>query len=229
MPRMKTVILEAFRDENTGELGLGVVGMPRDQNTNAANDGLLIAHDLIEHVNGPEQIGSIDDELEALGAVWYVRGQHGELRRDGIGSCCSVEENLASDVVRMFRDHISGNQHVSYAPLRTRPVTHDYDLRCVLDYADASYLSDFNDWEYEEARRRWGPYRAVALHRMRMGYRKARRKWERKGHFAANAQFWAIAEATDRAAKHPEFEGMRYKLSFGNGEAYCEEDYEEDY
>lgn len=228
MPRMKTVILEAFRDESTGELGLGLLHMPRDQNTNAANDGVLIAHDIIEHVNGPERIGSIDDELEALGAVWYVRGQYGELRRDGIGSRYSVEENIASDVVRMFRDHISG-QDVSYEPLRTRPVTHDYDLRCILDYADASYLSEFSEDEYEEARARWPSYRAVCLHRMRMGYSKARRKWEQRGRYAAHSQFWSIAEAVDRAARHPEFEGMRYKLRFGNGEAYCEEDYEEDY
>lgn len=229
MPRMKTVILEAFRDESTGELGLGVVGMPRDQNTNAANDGVLIAHDLIEHVNGPEKIGSIDDELEALGAIWYVRGQYGELRRDGVGSRYTVEENIASDVVRMFRDHISGNQHVSYAPLRTRPVTHDYDLRCILEYADSNWPDEFDESEREEARARWPGYRAVCLHRMRMGYRKARRKWEKRGRYAAHAQFWAIAEAVDRAAKRPEFEGMRYKLSFGNGEAYCEEDYGEDY
>lgn len=229
MPRMKTVILEAFRDESTGELGLGVLGMPRDQNTNAANDGVLIAHDLIEHVNGPEQIGSIDDELEALGAVWYVRGQYGELRRDGIGSRYTVEENIASDVIRMFSDHVRGGQHVSYAPLRTRPVTHDYDLRCILAYADAAYLSEFNEDEHEEARARWPGYRAVCLHRMRMGYRKARRKWEKRGCYAANAQFWAIAEAVDHAAKHPEFEGMRYKLRYGNERAYCEEDYEEDY
>ena len=229
MPRMKTVILEAFRDESTGELGLGLLDMPRDQNTNAANDGLLIAHDLIEHVNGPEQIGSIDDELEALGAIWYVRGQHGELRRDGIGSHYSVEENIASDVTRMFSDHVRGGQDVSYEPLRTRPCDADEALASILDYADSLYLSEFNEDEYEEARRRWGAYRAVALHRMRLGYRKARRKWEKRGRYAANSQFWAIAEAIDRAAKHPEFEGMRYKLRYGNGEAYCKEDYEEDY
>jgi hypothetical protein len=233
MPRMHVVTLEAFRDESTGELGLGIVGMPRDETTNAAGEGLLIAHDLIEHVNGAERIGSIDDELEALGAIWYVRGQHGELNRTGAGSRYSIEKNIASDVVRMFRDHLLGSQWVDYANLnRTRPCDADEALLCVLEHAERDYIGEFNDdaEERRQARDAWPKYRRLALHRMRTGYRKARRKWEPRGRYAANSQFWAIAEAVDKHAKHVEIEGQRYTLRWGYGEAYCEETYdEEDY
>lgn len=143
---MKTVTLIAFRDESTGELGLGVKGMPKDETTNAAQDGLTIAHDLIEHVNGPQCIGTIDDELEALGAIWYVRGQHGELRRDNIGSRYTIEENLASDVTWMFRDHVAGDQYVFYGSrTRSRPCIVDDTFEEILGHADRTYAGEFND------------------------------------------------------------------------------------
>lgn len=222
---MKTVTLEAFEDESTGEIGLGLLGMPRDETTNAAHDGRTIAHDLIEHVNGPEKIGTIDDELEALGAIWYVRGQHSDLSRDGSGSAYTSEQNLAADVVRMFRDHVAGGQYVHYDTKRVRRVGQDEALMEIVEIAGRSYRDEFNEDERAQARGAWPSYSALALKRMRMGYRKAARKWEPKGRFAANTQFWAIAEAVQPCAKHISFEGQRFTLRYGNGEAYCDEEY----
>jgi len=226
---MKTVVLTSFRDESTGELGFGVEGMPRDETTNAANDGLQIAHDLIEHVSGAQYIGTIDDELEALGAIWYVRGQHGELRRDGTGNRFSIEENIASDITRMFR--IDGDQYVSFQSRKTHAVVADSYLQTILDYADKSYLGEFDDEGREAARQEWPKYRAHALNRMRVGYSKARRKYERRGHYYANNLFWAIEEAVRPYAKRVEFEGQQVKLQYGlrDGEAvaFCEEIYDE--
>jgi hypothetical protein len=42
-----------------------------------SSSGYLLAHDLVEHQNGPEAIGSVADELEALGGLWYTRGSWG--------------------------------------------------------------------------------------------------------------------------------------------------------
>lgn len=222
----RTVVLEAFKDESTGEIGLGVVGMPRDETINAVTDGLGIAHDLLEHVNGPEHIGTIDDELEALGALWYVRGQHGQLRRDGVGSFYSIEENIASDVTRMFRDHIDGGAHINFNLPRTRPCDADEALDTVLDCSAEQYLSEISDEAKDEAVKVWPQYRALCLARMRTGFRKVSRKWACKGRLAANHQFWAIAEAVSPYARRPEFEGQQFQLTYGGGAASCEEIYE---
>lgn len=225
---MKRITLEAFKDDNTGEIGLGLLGMPRHDDTNAAMEGLLIAHDLIEHQNGADKIGGIDDELEALGGIWYTRGRHCDLNRNGRGSHYTIPENIAGDITRMFTDHIDGAAYVHYATLRTRPIDIDHDLQCALEAADATYLSEFDDDSRKNAREAWPKYRALALHRMRIGYRKAWRRFEKRGRFAANSQFWAIAEAVDGAIKHGELhEGARFTLSYGNGEATCyqQEDY----
>lgn len=37
------------------------------------SSGLTLAHDLLEHVNGLEYIGSFEDEFQALGAMIFVR------------------------------------------------------------------------------------------------------------------------------------------------------------
>lgn len=223
--RIKHTLI-AQRDAETGELGLVIEGMRgMSGEVNSATEGLLIAHDMIEHVNGVERIGSIDDELEALGAIYYVRGQHGQLNRNGVGAMYTIEENISGDVVRMYRDHACG-AYVSYDVRRMpRAVEHDEALQDVLRYAESNYLGEFDTDMKAHARKHWPAYARLALARMRVGYRKARRKWEKLGRYAANNAFWAIADATQSACKSPEFEGMRYELSYDSstGDAFCVE------
>lgn len=225
---MVTVILESFRDQGTGEIGLGLMDMPRDETTNAATSGVLLAHDLLEHVNGPERIGTIDDELEALGALWYVRGQHNDLSRDSYGSFYSVEENIARDVVRMFRDHWYGAS-VDLRKRYTRPCEADHAIDGVLEFAERSYRAeiDTDDVPLADVRKAWRAYKAAVRHRMRTGYRKAYRRWERHGRHAANSMFWRVADAVQPYTR-AEFEGQQFKLTYGDGRAYCEEHFPEE-
>lgn len=63
-------------DEATGTVGLlHAGGMPDvvDGESTAAYIGGLVAHDIVEHCNGVENIGSVEDEVLALGAVWFTR------------------------------------------------------------------------------------------------------------------------------------------------------------
>ncbi len=227
---MKRIVLESFRDETTGELGLGLLDMPRHEQTNAATDGALLAHDLIEHVNGAERIGTIDDELEALGGIWYVRGQHGELFRNrDFRSAYTIEQNIGSDIARMFADHIRGDQFVDYSPIRGRRTDADEALRAILDAGAAMRFDDFNSDEREGLADKWERYAAIAFKRMQIGYAKARRKWGHLGRYAANSVYFAIADAVDPCIKRIEHEGQRFVLLYNRkGDATCEELYEDD-
>jgi len=229
---MKTVTLQAFTDESTGVLGLGVKGMSRDETTNASTDGLGIAHDLIEHVNGVREIGGITDELEALGAIWFVRGQYNDIRRDRVGSMYTVHQNLASDIVRMFRDFFYG-AYVDLKPVRTYSCVADDDFRQILEHAMEDARKEIDDDEDSaEVKEKERAYMAACLPRLRIGYRKAKRKYKRGT--AANNLFWEIAEAVDPVARRIEFEGQEFKLTYGydrDGNSYARvseawEDYE---
>ncbi len=236
---MKTLILEAARDSETGTMGLVLAGQRNDGSTNTAAEGLLIAHDLIEHQNGSDAIGSIDDELEALGAIWYVRGQHGELQRamanepQRPASFYTIEQNIAADITRMFRDCTEGGAHLDWSGVRAlHAVLDDDHLQAILDAADDSWRGEFQGPDYAaQHKQQWLEYRDIALYRMRRGYTKARRRWEaRYGRFGANNVFWAIAEAVHPHAKHCEYEGQQFILRYSckAATATCEEHYPED-
>jgi hypothetical protein len=228
--RTKSIILDAFEDAETGEVGLGLPGMSRKEGANAATNGTLIAHDLLEHINGPREIGTIDDELEALGALWFVRGQFGILRHDNLGSRYSVNENIASDIVRMYRDYFYG-AYVNMSRVRTMPCDHDLDFADILEHARVDIPQELDTGEKVDTRD-IGAYLKVCLSRMRIGYRKAARKYKGEAHFI-NTLFWAVSDAVDPCTKHCE-EGMQFELVYGTGQdgrpfARCDEYYPEEY
>lgn len=217
---MKRVKLIAQEDRELGGCGLVIEGMRPDVTVNPAQDGLTLAHDLVEHVNGVWEIGTIDDELEALGAIWFVRGQFNDLRRDNRGSQVSVHQNIAADVVRMFRDFFYGAP-VDLVPLKTKAHEEDSEFKTILDYAfdDMPGEIDAEDRGETFAARR-ARYMAVCLPRLRRGYRKAAAKY--KSGIFANKLFWTIAEATESVAKHAQ-PGEEYTLTYGltkNGGVY---------
>lgn len=227
--RRHTIILTAKEDEMTGEIGLCIPGLAPSEIVNASLVGDGIAHDLVEHMNGASEIGGIDDELEALGAMWFVRGCTGQLRRDNIGSAYSAERNIASDLSRMFDDHYHGGQYVG--PLvRTRAVQDDDSLREIVSYAQESIIKNENGHDIENAAERnkvMARYLAVCLARMRIGYRKARRKY--KNTDEANHLFWDIAEAVAPRCKQIDAEGQQFELAYGGDRpATCYEYYPED-
>jgi hypothetical protein len=88
-------------DENTGTFGLiHDDGMPKvlDGEQYGIWHPPLVAHDVVEHCNGVENIGPVGDEIRALGGVWFVRILTGY----GVPTHCSPEQWLSYDVGRMM-------------------------------------------------------------------------------------------------------------------------------
>lgn len=223
---LSTVLLVCFRDEMTGELGLGLQNMPRNEETNAAHEGFTIAHDLFEHINGPEHIGTIDDELQALGALWFVRGESGDLnpyRR----SHYTPHQSLTGDVSRMFVDIVNGADcsiNFEYSSEETP----DIDFQEIADYARRMILQEFDEEQSAEYADKIEPYLCTVQARMRQGYDKAQVKYKGQD---INGLFWEVAHKVSPYCKAPEYEGAQYQLTYGfrDGQpvAYCEEHYPE--
>lgn len=222
--KLKTVTLRVIEDRN-GTTGLVVDGMSTGNETDACTDGRLLAHDLIEHVNGVQAIGSIDDELEALGAIWYVRGQHDDLDRGPHRNSRSGEENIAGDVTRMFADFFHG-AHVTLSASRSRKLDNDAaeeafaEIIRLASLTAPAEVSDNGDTlaAESEALERLAEYMRACLPRMRTGFRKARRMYEGRGRsrFAANSLFWEVADAVDNLLKQADIiEGAEYVLTYG--------------
>lgn len=220
---MRHVRLIATADEYDTTPGLIVKGTPKVDGMMADRDGLLVAHDLIEHQNGSQFIGTVWDELEALGGIWHARGRWGDLMTP---SMHSPAVNVASDVTRMWPEWSSDPMPPAKHRLKaTRPCDHDEDFLEILAIARHDIP---REWEHDEIdREEMERYLTEALHRMRTGFRKANKRFGSR--FASNSQMRAIKEAVERVAKHIDYEGQEFVLSYGNGEATVREFYEEEY
>lgn len=214
---MRHVRLIAVADEFDRKPGLALKGSPTNLDGFMADrDGIMIAHDLLEHVNGPRQIGSVWDELEALGAIWQVRARHGDLFT-GRPSYSSMESNVASDLTRMFADWLSEERYCGPGPFAAGTRTHDYDdsFRECIAIARKDIPSEFDGSIEQEEFAHVDAYLALALRRMRIGFRKAQKRYGTG--FTGSNMFVAIREAV--ADCKPEFEGQEFRLSYDWREA----------
>lgn len=89
--------------------GLVPDGVDDERYTPITNGGLL-AHDVVEHINGIRKIGSFTDEFEALGALMFVRGNYADF------GFYSAEESIASDFTFLAEEwHLNADEDLSYS------------------------------------------------------------------------------------------------------------------
>jgi hypothetical protein len=221
---MRHIRLVSFEDKPTGELGLGIKGHTHDERLFSDREGALLAHDIVEHQNGIAAIGCPADELEAIGAIWQVRGRHGTLLNHNHHPRC-IYESIAYDVVTCA-DEVTGEYNRWWPALgqyRTRPHDYDEDFMEILAKARPMIVEQNADCERDD----WplDAFMENALHLMRMGFNKAKRRFGM--HCLGADTYCAIRDAIRPQAKHLEFAGQEFRLSYGDGRAYCQEVYDE--
>lgn len=218
---MRHVRLVSFEDQVTGEVGLGFKGHTSHPNLLSDREGGLIAHDIVEHQRGLGAIGSVEDELIALGALWQVRGSLGFPDRE-VYSYYSPDRTLAIEVSRCASD-LNNEEDQTWHPRIGRYRTHahhcDEEFEEIIKMAkpmirdEVGHSEGFFDIE---------AFADNALHLMRTGYRMAERRWGRYG----IDQFIAIRNAVRPHAKcatNAGIEGREFRLSYGGNRARCVE------
>jgi len=145
---MRYVRFRVVEDQEFGGLGLKFAqthklcnGMFTIQN------GLILAHDLVEHQQGHQKIGSIGDEMVALGGSCYTRGQWEDVSRRSI---YSAADSLASDLTgQMATLYLEQN-----VPFRQKLVTsRDEDpsgfVDCVIETARDSWSKNYESYDLD--------------------------------------------------------------------------------
>jgi len=187
----------------SGEIGLRDIRVPnRDDYTLDTGDGSLLAHDYIDHQHGIAAIGSIEDELEAIGCAWAIRGHYaGEL----------TEEGIAGDLTEMYRYFTNRTR------LKAVPVTYshvlDYDFERILDDAEKQarlYVDEYSPTNFAH-------FRPMALAYMRKGIRRMHRRYA-STHPESQAYDNYIA-IRDAVRQVDIMDGVRYTLRLRDG--YC--------
>lgn len=228
---MRHIRLVATSDEYDTELGFKLKGCADFEGFMACRNGELTAHDVLEHQNGIANMGTVWDELEALGGIWQVRGRWGDMVREGV-SYHSPQSNVASDITRMFSDFSCDSDFgPGWRRVGTRAHIHDEDFRDIIEIARKGIAAEYTDMgngSPDEDENGWSPelhalcedYLTLALHRMRVGFRKAERRFGDR--FVGHSLFCDMRDAVKTAVKHIDYEGQEFRLSYSlQGDVTC--------
>lgn len=210
----RSVRLIAVHDEYDSDLGLAVKGTPTQyEGFMADREGGLIAHDLVEHQNGVRNIGTVDDELEAMGGIWHTRGRWGLSY-----NLLTMHEHVAYDISRMFYE----GEFWSMPKLGTRlhdELEDDFDeIERIAAKSAKSELGEYFDYD---KRQELPLFLEAARRRFRIGYRKATARFGQD--FASNNFYENIKRAAGKATKWIEYEGQEFILTFDRCEAKVRE------
>ena len=220
--RSQTVRLEAIEDPETREIGLILQESKYSllaTNDPIVGDGALIAHDLLEHINGISNIGGISEELEALGAVIHVRGHNGPLREGNYHH--SYEEGLASDLSNMFFKWLDKGFE-RRIPVTIASCGIEEELAEIIELAKHEIISES---EYNDASLTSMPeYLSGCKHFMRTGYRKAVKKYKKLDGWELYSLFMDIAKAVDSVSI--DYQGQEFELVYGSNGVFIDEHYD---
>lgn len=157
--------------------------------------GSGVPHDILEH-GYRHAGGTVDDELRALGAVAYIRGDSDHFTSHAMPEW---SQHVSGDIGFMFRDFVvEDKQWVGTRDLVTRRVDNDYFEeqlealvpRMIKEAHD--YLNDSSEAEDNDdmvALYFDGPHCAVITGLIRQGYRQAVRDYGYFGAYATNQVF----------------------------------------
>jgi hypothetical protein len=214
-------IIETREDNCTGDIGIALESTPNFEeypSIAAGGDARIIAHDLVEHIN---IIGSVSNEHEALGALWYIRGQHCDLQRPMV-SIFTPEDNLAHDISREYAEavHIEDWTQTALDKIKFKEDDQWESLKYIRKYAK-KHIKDnakYEDYEYNKLHVKKYLDRAMAS--MVIGIRKARKRYG--GSWNGNRLFWNITYAVEPHC-HDFMDGQKFLLKYciKTGEASC--------
>lgn len=172
-----------------------------------------IAHDIVEHINGIDSIGTIEDELEALGAFWETRCKYQDVRRD-MQVRDDPQETLANDLYNVI---IYWNRRKLYFK-KTYKHPEDQSFLDAIELFKLRFknyqFTDLNENDFTQDQIDY--FCNAALNLLRVGSRKLIRKYRKYDYIepsmAANAVFYNIVEAIKEAESYI-VEGSEVKLT----------------
>lgn len=213
---MRNLRLRAVEDDEFGSLGLKFV-IPHKLCTGrfTIQSGLLLAHDVIEHQQGTQKIGSIGDEMIALGGICYTRGQWGEISRDGVGGAYSVEENIASDLHgQMANLYFENNVPFRAKLVKSRDEDPSGFVDGVIECARENWSNRYERWDVDQNlhQEQIDTYLEACRTFMLHGSKLANRRFG--SGILANDLFWQIERETDGLIKSMEYEGQEFTLGY---------------
>lgn len=183
--------------EEFGTMGFQQVGYPWMDPV----EGIGVAHDLLEHRKGDS--GSMEEEMMAFGAIYYVRGE-----TFFADTPYPMAKHLASDFPNFHRNYVGGGRS---GPLTNPGSTHRLD-----DWIEDS-ITNMTRWaerlvQAEQCcRSGWIDHPHVRGW-IRKGYRAAKQRYKHVQPYELPYLFKRIEEGVDKLLRRPLMEGFRIRV-----------------
>lgn len=192
-----TVTLTASKCPQIGKVYWRLDDLPdMEDEVSHSTSVVQVPHDLLEHVNGLQRIGSVFDELQAIGAIWWIRGQWGTLD-PRIKQLQNPYEILGSEVETMWEKY---KTELPY-------------LGNVETWEEAEHIiSNIKPYNLEGNEKSWRDYSDCAVKLLSLGMEKAQKLYPEP--LEANNLFWEIVENLEYWFGKQE-EGMHMRLTYG--------------
>jgi hypothetical protein len=210
---MPYVTLVARQDEFTSDLGFNLLDTPEFEGRFVCLDGTVIAHDIVEHCHGADRLESINDELEALGAIWHSRGRWGDIGNMVLSS----EETLGNEIYDLFRKSLDENEEVTSTKRRL--------LRCDAREAFVPILREarkiFRECSPFYERQEFNSFEKAALSRLCAGFNHMNRRFpsNKYNQFASHSLFFSIKQAVAEAVREISYPGQEFRLFYSLSES----------
>ncbi len=168
--------------------------------------GMAVAHDCLEHFPGGTD--AAHDEFQALGASLFIRGEANYSGQKG--RTATPGQNVGSDIPEVIR-HILHEGTAFHDPPRTRPLADHVEewIDVALKEAWDECREQFRGEDVREAK----AVLTKARGWLRVGYRRAEKRYAKIGPHAACQMFMNIETAADEAMKQAE-EGDELEVTF---------------
>ena len=93
-----------YKEDEHGNVGWIPEWLPNA----TSGDGRLVAHDVLEHMPNTSNRNSSEDELVAMGAMYFIRGETGLL----YSPYQSIEDIIAKDICFILSDSVNNSERV---------------------------------------------------------------------------------------------------------------------
>lgn len=212
---MKHIRFVAVEDTDYGWLGIKFKNPKKLCNGRfTITTGDLLAHDCIEHQQGHARIGSIGDEMLALGGVCFARGQWGYLREDA--SWYTPVESLSHDITgEMARLYLEEKIPFRQKLVRCRGEDPSGIVDNVIECARENWDTQYESYDEIDAELRQADvdnYLESCRQYMLQGSLLSLRRFGSA--IDAHEMFWEIERQSKFVLKDLEYPGQEFLLSY---------------
>ena len=192
-----------YKEDEHGNVGWIPEWLPNA----TSGDGRTVAHDVLEHMPNSTNRNSSEDELVAMGAVYYIRGETGLL----YSPYRDITETIASDIYFILSDSANNGERIRSPGFKYK--LSDYSVDDTFKQATREGIKSFKENYEDDIDILDENTYTYILNWMRIGYRQAINRYKNTDQGTIGYIFNQIQREVDKCKYINEYDKMRVTVN----------------